>query len=591
MQENTDTFSWISAYQEMRRNFNLTEDAIGVFAINLRFDLDDVQTIASEAITGGGDDKKCDIVYVDKEKEIAVIAQCYVSQRQRQSAPANKAADLNAAISWLFASDINSLPPILRGRADELRSSISSGEIKQIYIWYIHNCPASTNVQNELKTASASAYRLIKANFGNGISVIAEEIDANKIEELYRRAEQTIIITDTVNTRVVDAIEIKTENWTSIATVVKGSWLRELYLKYKTDLFSANLREYLGSRESDSNINNSIKTTATKQSADFFIYNNGITALILDYELGSRSKAGRKIKIKGISIVNGAQTTGSLGSLPAAPAENLQVAIRFIKIKNEKNDIISNVIRFNNSQNKLQAADFRSTDPIQQRLRTEFRNIPDAIYDGGRRGGAGDTIKRNKFALPAYTVGQSLAAFHGDPVTAYDKKSELWTNEISYRRIFTDNTSAYHITFCYSLLTAINEKKLILTQKQKENLENMTEIEKNNLKFLTNRGANYLLIYVIAQCMETIISKAISNKFNLRFKKNISPSDANRYWLPIVDLVLSLSGQLDGAFSRNRITNENLENAVRRFTGVMASLAALHKKTFEDFSSLVEIAT
>lgn len=39
----------------------------------------------------------------------------------------------------------------------------------------------------------------------------------------------------------------------------------------------------------------------------------------------------------------------------------------------------------------------------------------------GGRGGASDAIKRSKFALPSYTVAQALAAFHGDPVTAYDK--------------------------------------------------------------------------------------------------------------------------------------------------------------------------
>ena len=52
----------------MKESYSLTDDALGVFAINLRFNLDDIQTIASEAITGHGDDKKCDVVYVDKER-------------------------------------------------------------------------------------------------------------------------------------------------------------------------------------------------------------------------------------------------------------------------------------------------------------------------------------------------------------------------------------------------------------------------------------------------------------------------------------------------------------------------------------------
>jgi hypothetical protein len=41
-------------------------------------------------------------------------------------------------------------------------------------------------------------------------------------------------------------------------------------------------------------------------------------------------------------------------------------------------------------------------------------------------------MKRRKNLLPSYTVGQALAAFHGDPVTAYDKKSEIWVNDGIY---------------------------------------------------------------------------------------------------------------------------------------------------------------
>jgi hypothetical protein len=114
--------------------------------------------------------------------------------------------------------------------------------------------------------------------------------------------------------------------------------------------------------------------------------------------------------------------------------------------------------------------------------------IPDAEYEGGRRGGASDMIKRSKFTLPSYTVGQSLSAFHGDPVTAYDKKSELWTEEKNYRRIFTDRTTARHIVLCYSLLSAINHRKLDLVNKQKADPASLTNIENVSLSFLNKKG-------------------------------------------------------------------------------------------------------
>lgn len=576
---------WRNAFDVMKSNFALTDDSIGVFAINLRFNLDDIQTIASEAITGGGNDKKCDVLYVDKERQIAVIAQCYISRKHRESAPANKASDLNTALTWLLSSKLDDLPDSLKGRADELRAAIHAGEIKQFYIWYVHNLPCSKNVRDELRAVENTA-RTALSRFpaGQDINIFAEEICDAQLDRLYIQAERTVIVTDEIITTVPDAIEIKEVDWQSVITTVRGSWLHELYHKYKTDLFSANLRGYLGSRESDSNINNGIKTTAQEQPKNFYVYNNGITALVLDYELGKRSSRGhRRLKITGISIVNGAQTTGSIANLSNAPSPELQVAIRFVKANKES--IIANVVRFNNSQNKLQAADFRSTDPIQDRLRSEFEVIPDAEYEGGRRGGASDAIKRSKFTLPSYTVGQSLAAFHGDPVTAYDKKSELWTNEKNYRQIFTDRTTARHIVFCYSLLSAINDRKLELSQKQKKDPTALTAIENTSLNFLNKKGANYLLVHVISQCMETILAQSIPNRFDLYFSKNISPSSAEKLWLPIVDMMLSLSNQLENAFSRSRISNDSISKAVPNFVGVVASISTLQKETFEKFAS------
>jgi AIPR protein len=575
---------WQNAFNIMKTNYSLTDDAIGVFAINLRFNLDDIQTIVSEAITGGGDDKKCDVLYVDKEREIAVIAQCYISQKTREAAPANKASDLNTALSWLLSANLDNLPDVLKGRADELRSAINAGEIKQFYIWYVHNLPCSKNVQDELRAVEDTARAaLTRYPSGQDINIFAEEICEAQLDRLYMQAERTVIVTDEITTIVPDAIEIKEKDWTSVVTTVRGSWLHDLYHRYKTDLFSANLRGYLGSRESDSNINNGIKSTAHEQPGNFYVYNNGITALVLDYELGRRLKGGRKLKINGISIVNGAQTTGSLASLAETPSRDLQVAIRFVKAK--KDAIVANVVRYNNSQNKIQAADFRSTDSIQERLRTEFDAIPDAEYEGGRRGGASDAIKRSKFTLPSYTVGQSLAAFHGDPVTAYDKKSELWTNERNYRQIFTDRTTARHIVFCYSLLSAVNDRKLELSQKQKNDPSSLTSIENISLAFLNKKGANYLLVHVISQCTETILSRPIPNRFDLHFSKEISPASAAKFWLPIVDMMLSLSNQLENAFSRNRISNESISKAVPNFVGVVDSISALQKETFNKFAS------
>src|SRR5262249_36779720 len=99
-------------------------NAIGLFAMALRFKLEDLDTIASKAIVDAPDDKKCDIVYVDTEERYAVISQCYISQTaNKPAAKSDKAADLNTAIAWLLDADLDSIPIGLRPSAEALRAA------------------------------------------------------------------------------------------------------------------------------------------------------------------------------------------------------------------------------------------------------------------------------------------------------------------------------------------------------------------------------------------------------------------------------------------------------------------------------------
>lgn len=387
--------------------------------------------------------------------------------------------------------------------------------------------------------------------------------------------------------KIPDAIEITSANWSSLLTVVPGGWLFDLFQDHREDLFSANVRDYLGSRASDANINNGIKTTASDAPDDFFIYNNGVTALVLDYSLGRRTRSGRTLTVRGVSIVNGAQTTGSLGNLPVRPNEDLRVAVRFVRC--DDTDIVDDLVRFNNSQNRIQAADFRSKDRIQDRLRTEFSMIDGANYEGGRRGGASDAMRRTRAMLPSYTVGQVLTAFHGDPLTAYDKKSDIWVNDSLYSHVFNDRTTALHVIFCYSLLEAVTTRQLQLARKAKAG-EAMTEAEQREYAFLRQKGANYLLVNAISRGIETILGRPVANRFDLVFDPCLSMADAALAWDKVLASVLPFVRQLDPAFTRGRLAREELDRAVDQFGSMVEAMAATQPTMFREFSDRVRSA-
>lgn len=333
-----------------------------------------------------------------------MIAQCYFSQRPRPAAPANKAADLNTAITWLLSSPLASVPQELKANASVLRAAIKDGSLKELCVWYVHNCPESRNVGNEIAAVEHGANTAIShMRHNSGIRILAREFGSKQFARLYRASGSPILVTEEIETVVPRGYAIQGDDWNAYQTYIPGAVIYDLFSEYQTDLFSANVRDYLGSRESDANINNGIKETATTNPENFWVYNNGITALVNGLTIKKR-KTTDALKIKGMSIVNGAQTTGAIGSLPSRPSKNLMVPIRFIWTTNKAR--VQDIIRFNNSQNKISASDFRSTDAIQKRLKEEFRKIPDAEYEGGRRGGTSDTIKRRPNLLPSYTVGQ-----------------------------------------------------------------------------------------------------------------------------------------------------------------------------------------
>ncbi|GAA0035686.1 AIPR family protein [Brevibacterium metallidurans] len=577
--------TWKSAYKHFSESHELGSDGIGLFAVDQKFGIDDVRSAAAESITGGGDDKKLDIIYVDLSRSLLVVAQCFESPVKKSSAPANKASDLNTAVAWLLSADLESVPDGIRSRVQEVRDALDAGSIRDFHLWYVHNAPESKNAASEVSNAEKTASRLLSKR--GTVQVLGAQVGAETLERWYLGSRRAIKVNDQFELRVSDAIEASTDRWSAVTTLVSGTWLYNLFAEHKEDLFSANVRDYLGSRRSDANINNGIKETAKSEPSDFAVYNNGVTALVLDYKLGPRSKTGRRLNITGISVVNGAQTTGSVGSLEAKPPVELLVPIRFVKSSDEQ--LIDQIVRFNNLQNKVQAADFRSGDEIQNRLRSEFAAMPGVTYEGGRRGGSSDAIKRSRTSLASYTVGQVLTAFHGDPVAAYDKKAEIWVDDTMYSRVFSERTTASHILFTYSLYDAITTRVIDLRSKSRNPNESLTDAEEDELDFLSLKGANYLLVEVVARSLESILGKTIPNRFGLRFKSDPGLAKAAGYWNIVIDTILPLKDQLRGAFNKGRVTREGKEDAFIAFEGLFRALLNFQPDAFVDFAKRVKV--
>lgn len=559
------------------------DNAIALFALELRFSLDDIRTVADEALTDDKQDHKCDLLFVDREGGVAVIAQAYsAGDRSKVNPPANKAADLNTALAWILdgSAPNDKLGQKLKSAAADLRAGLKAGEISVLEVWFIHNLPESAAVDDELRQVEQTANALLGQNFDDQsaqIEVRTLQVSRDRLAAWHRSTSTAILVTDEFSVPAESGWFTESgEGWEAVCTSVSATWLHELYAKYGDQLFSANVRGPIPSRRSRNNINFTIGETAKEHPQRFWAYNNGITALVNG--VGPGADGQKELTVTGIAIVNGAQTTGSLARVPASQLGEVNVLARFVKSTNPQ--IIDDIIRFNNSQNPIQPSDFRSRDPHQGRLRDEFLRLPDVTYLGARRGGQTDAAKKPSNFISSDTAAQALAAFHGDPVTAYNDLRLIWERDDQYSLYFGDHTSATHMVFCFALLRAVQDWKAALVYRE----EQLISSEKDVLLFLRKRGASFLLVAAIGSALETLVGRAIPSPYRLSFGPTVSPAVAVQHWMPIVTSLGAFAGVLDVPDSGTVLRrNEKPTERILAFQRAVAAVTLPLQSTFQSY--------
>jgi hypothetical protein len=483
-------------------------------------------TLGSEGITDGGDDKKIDFIKLDYDLRKIVFAQGYYTNKSVDSAPANKASDLNTASAWLISGETKQVPINLKSIIEECRLAIAENEIDQIELLYVHNLPESVNVSKELDTAAKHLAATLPTE--SEITVLYKELGLENTERLYLVQESSIIVQESIDCPAKIQYQEQGPNWTASIMSVPGYWLRDLFLKHGDELFSANYRGFLGVNKRKK-INSGIKNTAEKQPKNFWVFNNGITILTTKV---TKEKTG--VKLEGISIINGAQTTGSIGSLDGSiDLKDVKVLARVIECS--EHTTIDDIVKFNNTQNKITTWDKFSNDPQQKRIQEEFANY-------GHR----YSLKRgfdNNSHLGIEVVAQPTIALNGFFQEANGGKNGVFESDKMYRTAFEDK-KAKHLLFSYVIARTLDERRNELKRKQSNGT--IIELEQKQLVLLRNLRFKYFFISVFGKTLDVILGKNVDLSqigFTPNYCKadNKSINDLIAETLPIINLVLTYS--------------------------------------------------
>lgn len=254
------------------------------------------------------------------------------------------------------------------------------------------------------------------------------------------------------------------------------------YSLHYARLFSSNIRVFLGNKE----VNQGIIDTLKNDPENFWYYNNGITALcssIKKKPMGGNSRESGTFECKNFRIVNGAQTVGSIYTANQNYPEKLEQArvnIRLISLENCPEEFASNITRYNNTQNKIDSRDFVALDTEQERLKNELQ-LEEITYVYK----SGEVVPdQNKgFDLVDATVVR--ACENKDIkmlVLAKDKIGQLWDDieKAPYKTLFNSSVNSLSLWRLVEIMRVV-EKKLLVEKNERTGKEKLFATHANKI--------------------------------------------------------------------------------------------------------------
>lgn len=232
---------------------------------------------------------------------------------------------------------------------------------------------------------------------------------------------------------------------------VSGEQVAEWVNTFGERLFDQNVRSTLHKSE----VNEEILTTIKHQPHNFWYFNNGITAIAAEAAASAAEGPPKKVTVKSMSIVNGAQTAGMLARASNDGLDlskvQVQVRVRVITLVSAAPGLDEAITKATNTQNQLSPLDFVSLDPHQDLIRSDLAALG-YIYSYKRGIESGDVEAR----IEVKDAAVGLACATSVQLTAQAKRyvSSLWTDirSTTYLSLFNSSTSGQKVLDAWRVL-------------------------------------------------------------------------------------------------------------------------------------------
>ena len=177
----------------------------------------------------------------------------------------------------------------------------------------------------------------------------------------------------------IEASSASTEQYSSYLGVIPGTVLADIYDKYGSKLLEGNVRSFLSTKVA---VNKKIRGTILNNPKMFFAFNNGISVTAMNVEIEDTNHGKFITFVRDFQIINGGQTTASISN--ARYKDKADLSSIFVQMKltsidestpEESDELIKNISRSSNSQNKVSDADFFASHPFHRRMEQISRHL------------------------------------------------------------------------------------------------------------------------------------------------------------------------------------------------------------------------
>ncbi len=438
----------------------LTDDHLFVLWF-LRAYVADDDGRAAAALTGGGDDKDVDAVYIDDPAKTVFVVQGKCRQRIAEKNESRADVVSFASLADTLWGERQGYDHFCAGLDPLVSSKLTSGRDRlkkrdyRLQLHYVTLGKCSERLRDEATTIVRRADGPAEVHILDGrrvLLLLSDYLDgvAPPVPSLDLPIESGGRIHSGGIVERYDP-QAKIESWVfsmrchDVATLFEQAGVR---------LFARNIRGFLGRNE----INRSMEETLRDEPDHFWYYNNGVT-IVCDTAQKLGGQGRELLRVVNPQIINGQQTTRTLFS---QNSNNLKasVLVRVISIPRDSDGgsngfeaLVSRIVAATNSQNAIRPSDLMSNDRRQIEIEREFRKL--GYHYLRKRQTVGEAKRaagvQYHYFVKKEELAQAMAASEFDPRVVREGKERLF-EERYYNSIFSSRVSPQQFLVRYWLV-------------------------------------------------------------------------------------------------------------------------------------------